>query len=445
MTVSSTIEFVDPCENPFTFTSTTQTNPPADKYTGNAIIYNLTPFAITPGYCEISYACDSITRSDGSTSRITCSDLTAGVLFGGSGTGGSLTYSIDSTQYQSGNYPPGPYTVTIRGTAINSNPSNSRTTTFTFILVDPCSPPHSVTESPLTNKEYTITDTQQTFRHPDWTISPNYCPLSYTYNIADITNVPGVKAISVDNDKTFTIYYATNLLPLGQSETVTITATSKSIYNASPSTKKASSSFVLTFKNPCIDPVLVTLAENPQTSPSSDKYTGSNVVFTYSPFTVVPSFCPMTTACKSVSGPSTVLTCKELKNGALTQTFSSQQYATGGLAPGAYIFTYEVTTDTASPSNAALTKLFTFTVTLVDPCDPPTSIIKAPLTNQVYTITDTKKTYKHPDWTISPNYCPLSYTYDIADITNVLGAKAISVESEKIFSIYYDQDLLPLG
>jgi len=154
----------------------------------------------------------------------------------------------------------------------------------------------------------------------------------------------------------------------------------------------------------------------------------------------------MKTACKSVSGPSTVLTCKELTNGALTQTFSSTQYATGGLAPGAYIFTYDVTTDNAiTPFKAALTKQFTFTVTLLDPCDPPTSITKVPLTNQVYTITDTPKTYRHPDWIVSPSYCPLVYNYAIADITNVSGAKAITVETDKTFSIYYDQDLLPLG
>ena len=64
VTGSSTIKFVDPCLNPFTFESTTQTNPAADKYTGNAITYTLNPFTITPDYCEISYACDSITFED---------------------------------------------------------------------------------------------------------------------------------------------------------------------------------------------------------------------------------------------------------------------------------------------------------------------------------------------------------------------------------------------
>ena len=132
--------------NPFTFTSTTQTNPASDKYTGNDITFTLTPFTITPDYCDISYACDSITFENGATSSITCSDLIpAGGLFGLAGAGGSLTYSIDTTKYLSENYPPGTYTVTVEGTGDHSDPPQARTATFTFTLVDPCNPPDSVT------------------------------------------------------------------------------------------------------------------------------------------------------------------------------------------------------------------------------------------------------------------------------------------------------------
>ena len=124
VTGSSTIEFVDPCLNPFTFQSTAQTAPAPDKYTGNAITFTLNPFTITPDYCEVSYACDSITFEDQPTSSISCNDLTLdGLLFGQTGAGGSLTYLIGSTEYLSGNYPPGTYTVTVIGTGVNSNPS----------------------------------------------------------------------------------------------------------------------------------------------------------------------------------------------------------------------------------------------------------------------------------------------------------------------------------
>jgi len=68
--------------------------------------------------------------------------------------------------------------------------------------------------TPLTNQEYTITDNTKTYTHPDWTISPSYCPISYDYNIADITTLPNVKAIT-RSAKIFSISYATSLLPLG--------------------------------------------------------------------------------------------------------------------------------------------------------------------------------------------------------------------------------------
>ena len=98
MTVTGTIEFIDPCLDPFTFEPTGQTDPASDKYTDSPITYTLTPFTITPAYCEISYACDDITFENGVTSSITCDDLTAaGELFGKTGAGGSLTYSIDTT------------------------------------------------------------------------------------------------------------------------------------------------------------------------------------------------------------------------------------------------------------------------------------------------------------------------------------------------------------
>ena len=94
--------------------------------------------------------------------------------------------------------------MTVRGTGVNSNPSQSVTATYTFTLVDPCNPPDSVTAgTPLTNQEYTITDNTQTYTHPEnWVITPDYCPLSYTYEIADITDMPGESAITRD-EKTF--------------------------------------------------------------------------------------------------------------------------------------------------------------------------------------------------------------------------------------------------
>jgi len=105
------------------------------------------------------------------------------------------------------------------------------------------------------------------------------------------------------------------------------------------------------------------------------------------------------------------------------------------------VFTYDVSTG----SGAALTKQFTLTVTLVDPCDPPTSVTAAALTDQVYTITDTNATpYTHSDYTADPSYCPLVYSYSIGDITSVSVPSAVT-RVDKTFSFGYSQDLQPIG
>lgn len=91
-----------------------------------------------------------------------------------------------------------------------------------------------------------------------------------------------------------------------------------------------------------------------------------------------------------------MISCQELTNGSLTQSFTESQYVSDGLAPGDYVFTFNVSTD---PGDADLTEQFTFTVTLLDPCSPPNSVTAAPLTNQVYTITQNDKAdYTHPDF-----------------------------------------------
>ena len=56
----------------------------------------------------------------------------------------------------------------------------------------------------------------------------------------------------------------------------------------------------------------------------------------------------------------------------------------------------------------------TFSIDLVvpDPCDPPTSLTKVDFENQSYTLTDTGRSYTHPDFSISPNYCPIDYSYE---------------------------------
>ena len=91
-----------------------------------------------------------------------------------------------------------------------------------------------------------------------------------------------------------------------------------------------------------------------------DTYSETDIVFTYDPFSVEPSFCEMTVECVSVAGTSALLTCQELTDGKLTWNFTPDNYHIDKLAPGDYIYTFDVSTG----PTPELTKQFTVTVTL---------------------------------------------------------------------------------
>ena len=86
------VTFIDPCLAPFTFTSETQTNPDSDKFTGDDIVFTLSPFTITPTICEITYVCTSVAKTNPSeASSIGCADLSNGGVV----TDGKLIFSTD--------------------------------------------------------------------------------------------------------------------------------------------------------------------------------------------------------------------------------------------------------------------------------------------------------------------------------------------------------------
>ena len=130
--------------------------------------------------------------------------------------------------------------------------------------------------------------------------------------------------------------------------------------------------FELNFENPCEDKELVTITATTQTGviPVSDSYTSTDMIFTYNAYTVSPSYCNLTIKCKTVSPVNVNLLCQELDiNGKLIWNFTPEDYTGRTVAPGPYVFTFDVTT---SEGDADLTESFDVTVTLVDPCENPT-------------------------------------------------------------------------
>ena len=66
--------------------------------------------------------------------------------------------------------------------------------------------------------------------------------------------------------------------------------------------------------SPCEDSTYTTITEVDQTQPATDTYSGTEVVFTYSDYTVEPSFCTLYVTCENVINPS-----NDIFSGTLTE------------------------------------------------------------------------------------------------------------------------------
>ena len=58
------VEFDNPCWYPFDFKATQQTNPAADSFSGENIVFTQTPFTMDPPRCKVTYECTSVVRVD---------------------------------------------------------------------------------------------------------------------------------------------------------------------------------------------------------------------------------------------------------------------------------------------------------------------------------------------------------------------------------------------
>ena len=134
--------------------------------------------------------------------------------------------------------------------------------TIDLVVTDPCDPPTSLTKVDMENQSYTLTDTDQSYSHPDFNISPDYCTLDYSYEDSGFTDSNEMATTAITQDgETSNFFWDTDKSPLGQTQTVTVTGTSKTIYNRNNAPKTDSTSFTLDFADPCIDANFVTITE----------------------------------------------------------------------------------------------------------------------------------------------------------------------------------------
>ena len=145
----------------------------------------------------------------------------------------------------------------------------------------------------------------------------------------------------------------------------------------------------ISFNNPCWYPS--TFSKTAQTDPDDHRYTNDDVVFTLNPFTIEPERCQVIYECTEVvrvDGTPSEIGCanfvfdgtydNQATDGKLTFSADQDDYLTQKYPPGEYTVTI---TGTVDKSVDQLTDVVTFTLTLVDPCDPPNQVTPSTLVN----------------------------------------------------------------
>ena len=173
------------------------------------------------------------------------------------GTDGQFRFVPTEADYISGKYLPGEYIVEITGTTRVSQ--ESKKAYFNMILTDPCDPSSIQPPADLVDQVYTLTDTS----HADyitaaWTITPTFCEVDFTQSCTPLVggdtavSQKTATSISSNGQVTYAFEWISDLSPLGQTQTCTVTATTKSKYGTNNAITE-SVDFDVTFENPCVD------------------------------------------------------------------------------------------------------------------------------------------------------------------------------------------------
>ena len=91
------------------------------------------------------------------------------------------------------------------------------------------------------------------------------------------------------------------------------------------------------------------------------------------------------------------------------------------------------------------TRTATFTLTMADPCAPPTTLTAPTYTDQTYVLTTTEVVYDPPSFTIDPSYCLFSLATAVSELSpSTLGTAVVAGDGDN-WKFFYDADLEPVG
>ena len=211
----------------------------------------------------------------------------------------------------------------------------------------------------------------------------------------------------------------------------------------------------LVFEDPCLDPFVFTASN--QVNPSPATFDGVAIEFSLNEFTMDPSICEVTYECDfvvSLTGATQPVRCSDFDfdgimngdatDGKMTFSATADDYIDNVLEPGQYLVWIK---GTAVGSDPVQTQSAFFTMTLLDPCDPPTSVGTISMDNEEYTITAAAIPKVHEAFPIEPSYCEIEYSLSetaLFDASGVLTSASSYSDPARTVTISYTQDLAPL-
>ena len=217
-TDADTVDYDFPCKDPFSFSASTQTDTAKlDTYSNSPIEWTVTPFDIEPSLCAIEYTCDDVVRADGEAHSMGCDSFNFVGDLDELPANNKFSITVPESTYFDGSFPPGEYTIKIRGTTVKADTPRTAVVEFTLTLKDICNPPNTITPPLLySDVEYTITTTVPDFGVGSWSIEPANCPFDFSATWTTLTpgNNPDTAITFDEGTDQFSVDYQFELNPI---------------------------------------------------------------------------------------------------------------------------------------------------------------------------------------------------------------------------------------
>ena len=250
----------------------------------------------------------------------------------------------------------------------------------------------------MANQEYTLGATALIVTWPDFTTSPSNCVLAYTGTIPS----------DISEAVTTNYAVATRTFTVDTTNTAHAGVWSLSVTSLTPggtTIPNQTTAITLTIIDPCEPPTTTTAS-----TVANQEYTlgATALIITWPDFTTIPSNCVV-----SYTGtiPSDI-------SEAVTANYATRTIAVDTIDTS-HAGTYTLSVTSLTPGGITIpNKTTTISLTITDPCEPPTTTTASTVTAQEYTLGDSALSITWPAFTTEPSSCVLTYTTGIpAEIT----------------------------